>query len=309
MPPQRNNKKAPIFSVFIWIVLAAVCIQGYLLLSKKNQVETGAPDNVAALAKGRPVSLFRLPGLKKKPAPSPKVKPAPRPPTSAGDIAVVIDDWGYNRSHCLLLSDIPIPLGIAVLPNLTYSQEIIKCALDNGKEPMLHLPLEPHNMRDAFEGDYLLTTQMPPSVVKKQLVKILNEMPGVLGVNNHTGSKGTEDDVLMTLIMAELKRRGIFFVDSVTSDRSVCGLVAKKLKMRIARRDVFLDNRNERSSIENEFAAVARIAKRKGHVLVIGHDRALTLQILGEQVSKLKAQGFEFISLRDYIRKYEYPGN
>ncbi|NTV29190.1 MAG: divergent polysaccharide deacetylase family protein [Candidatus Omnitrophica bacterium] len=222
---------------------------------------------------------------------------------------MVIDDWGYNRSHCKLMADIPAPLGIAVLPHLPFSNDIVQCALENGKEPMLHLPLEPHNMREAFEADYLLTTKMSPSVVKKQLAKILKEMPGVVGVNNHTGSQGTEDEALMTLILAELKRRGLFFLDSFTSDRSQCGVAARKLKMRIARRDVFLDNRNEREAIESEFASAARIAKRQGHALIIGHDRALTLQIIKEQVKKLQAQGYEFIGVQEYIRQYEYPGN
>jgi polysaccharide deacetylase 2 family uncharacterized protein YibQ len=138
---------------------------------------------------------------------------------------------------------------------------------------------------------------------------ILADMPGIVGVNNHTGSKGTEDPELMTIVLSELKRRGLFFVDSYTSDRSVCGEVAAKLKMRIARRDVFLDNRNERAAIERQFAIAARIARNDGHVLVIGHDRALTLQIIKEQVKKLQAQGFEFIPVREYIRQYEYPGN
>jgi hypothetical protein len=134
-------------------------------------------------------------------------------------------------------------------------------------------------------------------------------MPGVVGVNNHTGSLGTEDDALMTVVLAELKRRGLFFLDSFTSDKSVCGQVAAKLHMRIGRRDVFLDNRNERAAIEKEFADAARIAKSRGYVLVIGHDRALSLQIIAEQVKKLQALGYQFISVREYIKTYDYPGN
>lgn len=300
MLPQKSNKNVPFFSILILIILAAACLQGYLLISKKVRPEAVVRKTSA---KASPVAKARKPSeLERGLVPPPIV-------TIPGRIAIVIDDWGYNRTHCKFLSELPIPAGVAILPHLPYSLDVVQCAVESGKEPMLHLPLEPHNMREAYEQDYLLTTEMSPSVVKKQLVKILNEMPGIIGVNNHTGSKGTEDDVLVTLILAEIKRRGLFFVDSFTSERSVCGEVAKKLRMRIARRDVFLDNRNERSAIEHEFANAARIAKNRGHVLVIGHDRALTLQIIKEQVKKLQTQGYEFISIKDYIKQYEYPGN
>lgn len=305
-PSQKNNNKSSFVAVIIWVVLTAVCIQGYLLIAKK----------------ARPVSPVDKPPAKtvsakeKKPLPAKLPEPAQKtavpvkqPEIGTYKITIVLDDWGYNRTHCKDLSEYPVPLGVAILPNLPYSKDVIQCATEYGKEPMLHLPIEPHNLKEAFDPEYSLTTEMGPSAVKKKLVMILDEMKGVVGVNNHQGSKGTEDDALMTLVMAEIKRRGLFFLDSYTSDRSICGDVAKKLKMKASRRDVFLDNRNERKFIERQFEDAVRIAKRRGHVLVIGHDRALTLQILKEQIKKLQDQGFEFISVRDYTKLYAHPWN
>ncbi len=301
MPTKKNNN-APLVTIIIWVLLAVVCIQGYFLIQRKVKV---IPPVSRPEVKVTPV---------KKPFPPVKATPGlvPVSPALTGKgarLAIVIDDWGYNRSHCKQLEEIPVSTGVAILPGLPYSKDIIACAAANGKEPMLHLPIEPHNPREEFDKNYLLTTDMGPAALKKMLVKILSEMDGVTGVNNHTGSKGTEDDALMTIVLAELKRRGLFFVDSFTSEKSICGAVAKKLKMRIARRDVFLDNRNERPYIERQFAIAARIAKRNGYALVIGHDRALTLQIISEQVQKLKAQGYEFITVKEYIKQNAYLGD
>lgn len=298
MRTQKNkaNSKAPLLTAIIWIVLAAICIQGYFLLSK--------PDK----DKPRPTAVKAAP---KKPVPAKVVKrPVPQPVVSnKPKMAIILDDWGYNRSHCRFLSDFPEPVGVAILPGLTYSREVIECALKSGKEPMLHLPFEPHNAREAFKSEYLMSGSKPDRQVKKDLVRILGEMQGVVGVNNHTGSKGTEDLELMTTVLGELKRRGLFFVDSYTSDKSVVLRAASKAKMKIVRRDVFLDNRNERLAIEKQFAAAARIAKRNGFCLMIGHDRALTLQVISEQVEKYRAQGYEFISIKEYIRQYANSGN
>ena len=233
-------------------------------------------------------------------------KKAASKPKFAGNIAIVTDDWGYNRSHCQYLQKIDAPIAVAILPGQTYSRDIIQCSLAAGKEPMLHLPMEPHAYRESYPRAYFLTTDMSARTARKLLVKFLTEMEGVVGVNNHTGSRGTEDVQLVTTVLTELKKRRLFFLDSYTSERSVCGVVAKKLKMRIGLRDVFLDNRNERAAIEQQFASAVRIARKRGHVLMIGHDRALTLQIIDEQVKKLKAEGFEFLPVKEYIRRYEY---
>jgi polysaccharide deacetylase 2 family uncharacterized protein YibQ len=238
--------------------------------------------------------------------PMEQVRPVVRKEIS-GRITVVIDDWGYNKTHCKQLSQMPGPVGVAILPHLPYSKDIIACAAKAGHEPMLHLPLEPHRRKEMFHNGYVLKTDMDEKDLKQTLMKILNEMNGVVGVNNHQGSKGSESEALMTFVLQELKKRKLFFLDSRTSAKTKGTAAAEKLKMRIAVRDVFLDNRNERKAIEREFARGVALAKQNGYVLMIGHDRVLTLKIIAEQMKQLKEQGFEFISVAEYIRQNGVP--
>lgn len=285
-------------AIIISVLVALVCVQGYFLFRRNSAQPPPKPKVVA------PVVKAVKPPLRPVPMVTPVTKKAAG---SSGRIAIVIDDWGYNNSHCRYLASMPFTAGVAVLPGLQYSKDIIQCAVENGKQPMLHLPLEPHNIKEIYQKGYVLTNAMSPAVLKSTLVRILDEMKGVTGVNNHTGSRGSESDLVMSTVLTEVRRRGLFFVDSVTSDRTVGGKVAAKLKMHIAKRDVFLDNRNERALIERQFAETALIARTNGYALAIGHDRALTLQIIAEQMKKLSDQGYEFISPSEYIRKNEYP--
>jgi polysaccharide deacetylase 2 family uncharacterized protein YibQ len=291
MPPKAPKNGVSVVAIIAWVVVALICIQGYFLIQKKM----AKPPVV------KPVVVKVVPKPVK---PKPQVKPGVTP-----RLTIVIDDWGYNSYHCKNLEAINAPLGVAILPNLPYTRAVIDCAKAAGKDPMLHLPIEPHVYREAYSSDYILKTDMAQAAVKKLLVKIFSEMPGVVGVNNHIGSKGTEDPVLMTTVLTEIKRRKLFFVDSLTSEQSVCGEVARKLKMRIAVRDVFLDNRNERQYIERQFMIAERLAIKNGHALIIGHDRALTLQIIKEQVDKLTQEGFEFIPVKEYISLYDDTRN
>jgi len=245
----------------------------------------------------------------RKPAPMPPARPAvakaaprPAPARAAGYITVILDDWGYNRSHCRQLAALDAPVVAAILPGLEYSADVLQCAIASGHEAILHLPIEPHIVREKYPRGYFLTGAMSSEEIRRSVKRTLDAMKGVVGVNNHEGSKGTENRSLMTAVLTELKQRGLFFVDSVTSDKTVCSQVAAGVKIPFARRDVFLDNRLDRTAIERQFSLAARVAKERGFALVIGHDRALTLQVLSEQIPRLRQQGFVFLSLKDYIK-------
>ncbi|MBF0593913.1 MAG: divergent polysaccharide deacetylase family protein [Candidatus Omnitrophica bacterium] len=298
MVSQGKNKSLSPVAIVLWVVVAVVCIQGFFFFQKRL-----APGETKKSQQTTPVKP-----VKKAPKTAPE-KPVVYKKGAAplGRIAIVIDDWGYNNSHCKYLDQMTEPAGIAILPGLPYSRDIIQCAAEKGKQPMLHLPLEPHSLKEIYTKGYVLTTQMGAAELKSITVKIMDEMKGVVGVNNHTGSKGSESELVMTTVLSETRKRGLFFVDSVTSDRTVGGQVAAKLKMHIAKRDVFLDNKNERAAIEHQFAEVAQIARINGFALAIGHDRALSLQIIIEQMKKLSEQGYEFVTVPDYIKKNEYP--
>ncbi len=134
------------------------------------------------------------------------------------------------------------------------------------------------------------------------LEEAIKDIPFIEGVNNHTGSRATEDPKMMKIIFDRLKEKELFFVDSFVTGKSVCKTVAQKVHLDFAKRDIFLDNENNRAYIEGQFAELAKEAKRKGSAIAIGHDRSLTLTILHEQIKVLEDQGFEIISIKDLLK-------
>jgi polysaccharide deacetylase 2 family uncharacterized protein YibQ len=176
------------------------------------------------------------------------------------------------------------------------------CAREAGQEIMLHLPMEAHNNSDEYPADYLLTTKMSPIKIDRLLTNILDKMPFVVGVNNHMGSKATEDKAVMTTVFKQLKHRGLFFMDSRVTSQSICASLAKQVGLPFASRDVFLDNVNERASIEDALAELAKIALKRGKALAIGHDRSLTLQVIQDKISWFREQGIELVTVKDYIK-------
>ncbi len=225
------------------------------------------------------------------------------PAGSGSKIAFIFDDWGYNTRNCRYLKEIKTPLAVSILPDLPHSTDIMKCAAIHNKDIMLHLPMEPYHNNDLYPDGYLITTKMSVTQVEKRLEEIFKKMPLIMGVNNHMGSKATEDEALMTIVFKKIRRKGLFFVDSMTAPHhSVCSELAEQMRIPFAKRDIFLDNINTREAIEKQIVVLARIARRQGYAIAIGHDRQLTLQIMQEEIPILQEQGFAIVHVKDLLR-------
>lgn len=232
----------------------------------------------------------------------PKVQPAETPPQKQGKIALIIDDSGYSRHDCEKLAQIQVPVTISILPQLAHSKEVDACASGQGKEVMLHMPMEPHVFKEKYPVDYFIKTNMSSAQIVKRLSDALLSVPHAAGINNHEGSKATEDSRVMYIVFKELAKRGLFFVDSRVTNKSVCKVLAEKLDLPFTGRDIFLDNINEKSAIEKEFANLAAKAKSRGTVIAIGHARTKSWPVIIEQVKALSEEGYEFVTVRDMIK-------
>ena len=104
----------------------------------------------------------------------------------------------------------------------------------------------------------------------KQLNKNLESLPFVKGFNNHMGSAVTSNASIMETILKTAQKKQVFFTDSMTTADSKCKEVAEKLGITIAKRDVFLDNVDNREAIMESLNTGLNIAENKGHAVMIG---------------------------------------
>ena len=116
------------------------------------------------------------------------------------------------------------------------------------------------------------------------------------------GSKATEDRPLMKLVFKKIKRKGLFFVDSMTAPHTVCAALASEMGLAFGKRDVFLDNINTKEAIIKQIIILAQRAHHKGYAVAIGHDRHLTMQVLKEKIPWLENQGFQIVSIKELLK-------
>ena len=180
----------------------------------------------------------------------PKERIIPPKKACLGRIAIVLDDWGYNLNNIPLLEKINLPLTVSVLPNLAYSKKISKDLTTQGFEIILHLPMEPEG-KNAMEKD-TIKTSMQEEEIQGIILKSLDSVGNVKGVNNHMGSKATSSLKTMEVVFKELKKRNLFFLDSYVISTSKCLDAAKRHGLRFAKRDIFIDNKNELEYIKTD---------------------------------------------------------
>jgi polysaccharide deacetylase 2 family uncharacterized protein YibQ len=204
---------------------------------------------------------------------------APGPTAGRPRIAVVIDDMGIDRRRSAAAIALPGPLTLAFLPYARELPEQTRIAHAAGHELIVHVPMEPES-KGADPGPTVLMGNDTDQEIDSKLVWALGRFEGFVGVNNHMGSRFTQDESGMTVLMRALQRRGLLFLDSRTSGSSVGLQTARRIGVPAAKRDVFLDNYDSSAEVAKQLKEVEAVARRNGYAVAIGHPRDATLNQL-----------------------------
>jgi polysaccharide deacetylase 2 family uncharacterized protein YibQ len=116
------------------------------------------------------------------------------------------------------------------------------------------------------------------------------------------GSRVTQDRDAIGPVLREVARYGFFFVDSVTSPRSVAFAMAQELGMPSGRNGQFLDRKETQPEVERALESLAMRARREGTVIGIGHAKSVTLAAFKRMLPELESRGIEFITAEEAVR-------
>jgi polysaccharide deacetylase 2 family uncharacterized protein YibQ len=216
--------------------------------------------------------------------------PAASLPSTLPRVAIIIDDLGYDEklaSKFLLLDGL---MSFSVLPQSPFRKTIASTIHHSGRDILLHLPMEPIEYPEVDPGAGALLSSMAPDALLSQLRKHLDAVPFAIGVNNHMGSSLTQDPAKMRQIFTILKKRNLFFVDSLTSPRSCCEETARLLKLRFAQRHVFLDHIQDANAIRFQIKRLIGMARRHGKAIGIGHPYPTTWEVLSAELPNIRRQ-------------------
>lgn len=293
MPKKKKREiKFKASPYVIAAVLVGVFILGavaFFLVGKVFDRDTG-PDKVAII-KDIP-----------KPPPPPVVKFPPPLPVYKYKVAIVIDDMGRDISKLTELSQVDSAINIAILPYLKDSKAIADQTHERGWNVILHLPMEPQNIEKHNPGEGALLMSMTGAEVRSTIRSGLESVPHAIGINNHMGSRFTEDEALMKVVMDTAREEGVFFLDSKTTAHSVGEKLARKMGVKTASRSVFLDNVQDKEYIRGQIKELISLAKKNGTAIGIGHPYSETISVLIENEADFAREGVGLVRLDELVR-------
>ncbi len=207
-----------------------------------------------------------------------------------GKIFFVIDDMGDSIYKAKRLYEI---LGnrvvFSILPYAIHSKEVVLFAKRRNIKVMLHLPMEPVGYPNVDPGRGALYVNMKPREIRNTFLKDLARVPGAIGVNNHMGSRFTTYEQGMKVLLTTIANKGLFFLDSLTTPKSVTLKVASRIRnLKVYYRDIFLDNQKNESYILLQIKKAQDLTKNKKKVIAIGHPYEETLFALAKWIKTTK---------------------
>jgi polysaccharide deacetylase 2 family uncharacterized protein YibQ len=218
-----------------------------------------------------------------------------------GTLVFIIDDAGNNLRELDPFLRIPGPLTIAVLPGLPHSAEAARRIRAAGKEVFLHQPMEALGGQNP--GPNAIYSNMNANEIRAILKRNVDEIGPIAGMNNHQGSKITMDKEIMQTVLTFCKENSLHFIDSRTTSDTVVPDVARFLGLKIAERNVFLDNDQDRESMQRSLNTAVERAARQGSAVMIGHTWSPQLApLLSERYSELTKQGYTIKTASEFIK-------
>ena len=235
-------------------------------------------------------------------APAPVVKRAVAVDTRP-KLALVIDDFGYAKGGIAReILELDIPLTISIIPTLRFSSDALEFAKQKDRCVMLHLPMESEH-GEPFDVEPV-TLQMNDAEIAALVRRYVESLPGIDGVNNHQGSLATADMRVMKAVMGELSGRHLFFLDSLTSPKSVAYNAAIEAGLRAAQNQLFIDDATERrDDVADRLHELVEVARKRGSAIGIGHPHPWTLEALRDNLDFLRDAGVELVTVCELTRE------
>jgi polysaccharide deacetylase 2 family uncharacterized protein YibQ len=216
--------------------------------------------------------------------------------------AIVIDDVGNEIEPARKLAALAYPLAFSVLPHLRFSEDSAREAHRSGHEVMLHLPMEPEPNAHISPGKGAVLVGMNAAEVRTVVEDDLEAVPYVAGVNNHMGSRVTQDSSLMAEVMKTLAGRHVYFIDSRTTSASVALNAARREHLPAFYRSVFLDDTETVPYTLGQLREFRQTVEREGVALAIGHPHATTIAALEEFLPEFERSDIELVAPSQIVR-------
>ena len=203
----------------------------------------------------------------------------------AAKLAILFDDFGYQAKNENQVLKMPVNVSVAIFPNAPDSHEMMEKAHQQGREILIHLPMQPLSKQPLEKNT--LTPDMSSQEVKRIVDQAIASIPYAVGINNHQGSKMTSSLSGMQNVIQAMAPHHLFFLDSMTIAGTKSVQAAQGTSVKVIKRNVFLDDVQTNAEIRHQFQRAIALARRNGFAIAIGHPHPTTVAAVQQELASL----------------------
>ncbi len=156
---------------------------------------------------------------------------------------------------------------------------------------LINLPMEPLNFPANDPGPQTLLTSLSEQQNLERLSWVLNRVNGYVGVSNHMGSRFTAQPEALKPVLQAINTRGLLFLDSRSTPRSVATKLAGEIGLPRAFNNRFIDQEAARVAIDARLGEIEKIARENGAAVAMGFPYPVTFERVLGWIPSLEAKG------------------
>ncbi|MSP88599.1 MAG: divergent polysaccharide deacetylase family protein [Alphaproteobacteria bacterium] len=222
-------------------------------------------------------------------------------------ISVVLATMGLSRTATeAAIKQLPPQISLSFASYAEKLDEWIDQARLGGHEVLLDLPMEPANFPRSDPGPYTLLTTLSINENLDRLDWVMARASGYVGFTTFQGSRFVTSDELLRPVLDVLKQRGLMFLDSRSTSRSLAAAAAADIGVPRALNNRFIDGENTRAAIDRKLGELELIARATGFAVGIGQSYPVTIERLAVWAEALDAKGFALAPISALVNKQSF---
>lgn len=214
--------------------------------------------------------------------------------TSSGmpKITLVLGGMGLNpRLTKKALDLLPGDVTLGFAPYGENLQAEVNRARAQGHEILLQVPMEPVGYPGINPGPRTLLTDASPEENLASLKWLMSRFAGYSGITNYMGAKLLMSEQALRPVMAELKARGLVYLEDASTGMSTSPRLGQDLRLPVQRASVVIDAEPSAEAIAAALARLETEAAQSGSVIATGSGLDVTIETVAEWAKTLQDKG------------------
>jgi len=198
--------------------------------------------------------------------------------SDAPKIAILLGGMGLNDKLTARAGrDLPGDITFAFAPYGPNLQDQVNKAREQGHEILLQLPLEPVGFPASNPGPKTLLADADEPTNLQNLQWHMSRFSGYAGIVNYMGGRFMAAPEAVKPMLAELKKRGLYFVEDGSLPLSSADDVGKALRQPVRHADIVIDANPDAQSIADALSKLEEQARAQGFAMGTGSGLAITV--------------------------------